>query len=106
LFENVSQFVTALLYRHFALSNSDFLAARFLFVTLAHTPGFTCCLSLPATVALGITAKHFVVVSKHVTLVDEVVESACEDVPPMILPGNRSSFEEQVEPLYSARCLG
>jgi hypothetical protein len=50
------------------------------------------------------------VVSKHVTLVDEVVESACEDVPPMILPGNPSAFEEQVEPriLFTqrvARCL-
>jgi hypothetical protein len=67
---------------HCALSNSDFLAARYLLVTLAHTP-FTCC--LPTCHLYD--GEHFVLVSKHFTLCDEVVESACEDVPPMILLG-------------------
>jgi hypothetical protein len=55
--------ITTLLNLHCVLSNSaryfifDFLATRFLLVTLAHTPSFTCCLLIPATIALGITAN-------------------------------------------------
>jgi hypothetical protein len=38
-------FALCAVYFRRALSTSDFLAARYLLETLAHTPSFTCCLS-------------------------------------------------------------